>query len=231
MSNPVDPGVVFVVVPAFNEHGMIRSVAEDLLAYQYRVVVVDDGSNPPLAPLLRNLPVYILRHKVNLGQGAALQTGIEFAQTNNASFIVTFDADGQHQAADIALLLEPLLEDKADIVTGSRFMEGSKHNMPGGRRLLVQAARYLNYLFTGLLMTDAHNGLRAMNRKAAAKMQLEENGMAHATELLSVIRKSGLRHLEKPVHIRYTSYSRAKGQSAWSSFRVFFDLLLNKIFK
>ena len=231
MSNPIDPASVFIVIPAFNEHGMIRQVIDDLLSFHYKIVVVDDGSSPPLNSLLHAMPIYILRHQVNLGQGAAIQTGIEYALEKNAAYIITFDADGQHLASDIPALLQPLQDQVADIVSGSRFMKGSSHNMPAGRNVLIQVARVLNFLFTGLLLTDAHNGLRAMTASAARKIQLKENGMAHATEFLSVIRKAGLRHLEIPVHIEYTAYSKAKGQSAWSGFRVFFDLLLNKFFK
>jgi polyprenyl-phospho-N-acetylgalactosaminyl synthase len=231
MSNPIDPASVFIIIPAFNEHGMIRKVLDELLSFHYNIVVVDDGSSPPLDALVHNMPIFLLRHKVNLGQGAAIQTGIEYAIEKHAGYVITFDADGQHQANDIPALLNPLQNQVADIVTGSRFLEGSSHNMPADRKVLIQLARVFNFLFTGLWLTDAHNGLRAMTAKAAMSIQLKENGMAHATELLSVIRKARLRHLEVPVHIRYTSYSTAKGQTVWSGFRVFFDILLNKIFK
>jgi glycosyltransferase involved in cell wall biosynthesis len=231
MSNLIDPKKVFVVVPAFNENSIIRQVINDLLAHHYNIVVVDDGSKEPAAELLNDLPVYFLRHPINLGQGAALQTGIEYALSNNAEYVITFDADGQHIATDIEQLLQPLINNEADIVLGSRFIKGSKHNMTGGRKILVQVGRWFNFMLTGLLLTDAHNGLRAMNKKAAASLHITQNGMAHATELLTEIKKKKLRYKEIPVTVHYTDYSKNKGQSAWSSFRIFFDLLLNKIFK
>lgn len=231
MSNHIDHNTTYIIVPAFNENTIIRQVINDLLAHRYRIIVVDDGSEEPVADLLNDLPVHILRHHVNLGQGAALQTGIEYALSNNAGYIVTFDADGQHIATDIERLLQPLVSNEADIALGSRFIEGSKHNMPAGRKIIIKGARWLNYMLTGLLLTDAHNGLRAMNKKAAAAIQITQNGMSHASELLTEIKKKKLRHKEVPVTIRYTDYSKNKGQSAWSSFRIFFDLLLNKIFK
>ena len=231
MSVPIDHSAVFIIIPAFNEQAVIRAVVEDLLPCKYNLVVVDDGSEKPLENLLTNLPVHLLRHPVNIGQGAALQTGIEFALAKNAEYIVSFDADGQHHAADIEKLITPLLNDKADIVLGSRFMEGSMHNMPVKRKMLLNIARVLNFLFTGLWLTDAHNGLRAMNRKAASSIRLRENRMAHATEILSLIKKNKLRFTEVPVTVTYTSYSQKKGQALGSGFRIVFDLLLNKIFR
>lgn len=231
MSNQIDPKEVFVIVPAYNEHAVIRNTLHDLLQSNYRVVVIDDGSVPDMRSLLSDLPIYILVHEVNLGQGAALQTGIEFAVSKNAKYIVTFDADGQHQASDIGKLLLPLQENEADITLGSRFLPGGKHNMSFGRKFLIQVGRRLNYLLTGLLLSDAHNGLRAMNEKAARSIHITENRMAHATELLTQIKRKHLRYKEIPVTIHYTEYSIQKGQSPWASFRIFFDLLLNKIFR
>lgn len=221
---------IFVIIPAYNEATIIQSVLQELQVHSYSLVVIDDGSSASLYTQLKKMPVYFLRHRVNLGQGAALQTGIEFALSKQAKYIITFDADGQHKASDIDLLVEILVNGKFDIVLGSRFMGNSVHNMSASRSFLLQLARYLNYFFTGLLLTDAHNGLRAMNRIAAGAMQIRENRMAHATEILSQIKKKGLRYFEAPVHVFYTPYSRQKGQDIWDSFRVFFDILLHKIF-
>jgi glycosyltransferase involved in cell wall biosynthesis len=231
MSIPTDHRKVFFVIPAYNENTVIRSVIEGLLPFNYQLIVIDDGSENPLFPVIENLPVIFLRHPVNLGQGAALQTGIEYALSKKADYIVTFDADGQHKASDIEKLLLPLENNEADICLGSRFIKDAQHNMPFARKLIIQTARFLNYCLTGIMLTDAHNGLRAMTRKAGSAIQIRENGMAHATELLTQIKKNKLRYKEVPVSIHYTDYSRKKGQSLWSSFRIFFDLILNKIFK
>lgn len=231
MSNHINTKDIFVIIPAYNENAIIKTVINNLLPFQYTVVVIDDGSSESLLPILQNSSVYYIRHKVNLGQGASLQTGIDFAVSKKAAYIITFDADGQHLASDIEKLLQPLINNKADIVSGSRFLEGASHNMSFMRKVLLQLARYINFFFTGLLLTDAHNGLRAMTAAAAQKIRLTENGMAHATEILHQIKKRKLRYKEIPVHIQYTEYSRKKGQTLSSGFRIFFDLLLNKIFK
>jgi glycosyltransferase involved in cell wall biosynthesis len=231
MSDPVNIAKIFIVIPAFNEQTSLRAVAKKLLALHYEVVVVDDGSENELKMILSDLPVYLLRHEVNLGQGAALQTGIEFAIEQQADYIVTFDADGQHDAADVEKLLAPLYRQEVEMTMGSRFLPGASHNMASSRRMLLQAGRYINYFFTGLLLSDTHNGLRAMTSLAAGKIHLRQNRMAHATEILLLIRKHKISFREIPVNITYSAYSTKKGQSAFSSVRIVFDLILNKFFK
>lgn len=230
MSPRVNPSAIFVIIPAYNEGAVIRSVVDQLATYHYSIVIVDDGSAENLYPFLKEAPIYFLRHKVNLGQGAALQTGMEFALSQGAEYLVTFDGDGQHEASDIGKFIDVLVADKADIVLGSRFMADAAHNMTRRRKATLQMARYINYMFTGLLLSDAHNGLRALNRKAAEAIKIHENRMAHATELLAQIKHKQLRYTELPVQVYYTDYSRAKGQTLWSSFRILFDLLLAKLF-
>lgn len=221
---------VFVIIPAYNETEVIEKVLQGLLPFHYSIVVVDDGSSVNLQKLISHLPVYIVRHKVNLGQGAALQTGIGFALSKGAAYIITFDADGQHLPEDISSLIEPLEQDKADITLGSRFI-GKKGNVPARRKLLLKTARFINFFFTGLLLTDAHNGLRAMTAAAAKSIRLKQPGMAHATEIIAQIKKQKLRYTEVPVTVMYTDYSKNKGQTVWGGFRIFFDILLDKIFK
>ncbi|HUR65943.1 MAG TPA: glycosyltransferase family 2 protein [Chitinophagaceae bacterium] len=230
MLSPNDQKNVFVVIPAYNEQESITKVLNELSSLPYNIIVVDDGSTPPLEGLLKNTPVHLLKHRVNLGQGAALQTGIEFALSKNADFIVTYDADGQHRAADIETLLWPLRQHQTDITLGSRFISNTSQ-LPPGRRSVLKLARYINFFFTGLLLSDAHNGLRALTSKAAQQIRLRQNGMAHATEIIAEIKKHRLKFTEVPVTIHYTDYSKKKGQTVWSSFRIFFDILLNKLFK
>jgi polyprenyl-phospho-N-acetylgalactosaminyl synthase len=230
MSPRVSPSSIFVVIPVYNEGSVIRSVVDKLVQHNYSIVIVDDGSAQNPFPFVSDAPIYFLRHPVNLGQGAALQTGIEFALAEGAEYIVTFDGDGQHEASDIGKFIDVLAAGKADIVLGSRFMADAAHNMTRRRQATLQIARYINYLFTGLLHSDAHNGLRAMNRRTAEGIRIHENRMAHATEILAQIKHKRLRYTELPVQVYYTDYSRAKGQTVWSSFRILFDLLLAKLF-
>jgi glycosyltransferase involved in cell wall biosynthesis len=222
----------FVVVPAYNEAGQIGSTLRRLLDAHFEVVVVDDGSSDGTWDVVNRLPVHRLRHPTNLGQGAALQTGMTYALQQGAEFIVHFDADGQHQAEDIDSLLEPLSRGEADVVLGSRFLNRDHQgNVPAIKRLLLRGGVWVNGLLTGLWLTDAHNGFRALTRSAASQIHLEENGFTHASEILNQIRSRRLQHLERPTAILYTDYSKQKGQSVWNAFNIVFDLLLRKVFK
>lgn len=222
-----------IIIPAFNESGIIYDTVKTLCKLnRYKIIVIDDGSDRLIHFNLQDYPnVFVLRHKVNLGQGAALQTGIEFSLLFSPDFVVTFDADGQHSADDIESLLEPLMKNEADVVLGSRFLKPGLHNASVGRKFIIQAGRWVNYLFTGLYLTDAHNGLRAMTGRAAARLTISENRMAHATEILLQIKQLKLRYKEVPVKINYTAYSKSKGQPGINSIRIFFDLVLHKMFE
>jgi glycosyltransferase involved in cell wall biosynthesis len=221
---------VFVVIPAYNETLILKKVVDNLLGYDYTVVVVNDGSDDFQYADIKNGPLFILTHNINLGQGAAIQTGMEFALSKGAEIIITFDADGQHNPEDIDRLIKVLHDSGSDIVLGSRFLKHAS-DVPVKRRILLHVARYVNFLFTGLLLTDAHNGLRAIKANTAKKINLQENRMAHATEILWHIKKQKLHYVEVPVQIIYTAYSQGKGQKPVDGVRILFDLFLNKFFK
>ena len=111
------------------------------------------------------------------------------------------------------------------------FLKKGLHNASLVKQSVLKIARLINFLFTGLYLTDAHNGLRAMNRKAAQEIYIKENGMAHATEILLLIHQHGLKYKEIPARVIYTQYSKNKGQSVFNSIRIFFDLVLHKLFE
>lgn len=224
---PVKSGV-WVVIPAYNEAPRIGTSLAGLCERWPNVVVVDDGSADETAEVARRHPVWLVRHPVNLGQGAALVTGIRFALKRGAEFIITFDADGQHDVEDIDSLLEPLLKREADIAFGSRFL-GRTVGLPTSRRLMLAAAVLLTRVLYGMPVTDAHNGLRAMSRKAAAALRITTNRMEHASEILERVREQHLRWTEVPVTIHYTEESLAKGQRTGAAFHLFIRLILEKL--
>ncbi len=221
-------GGIWVVVPAYNEARVIASVISELKREAHRIVVVDDGSSDSTAEVAAECSALVLRHPINLGQGAALQTGIEFALSRGAELIVTFDADGQHRIADIGRLIEALKADRADFALGSRFL-GSAVNMPILRRMLLRAATLFTRLTTGLALTDAHNGLRAMTRRGALHIRLRQNRMAHASEILGQIAASGLKFVEVAVTIEYSHYSLAKGQRSGDFLVILLDLFARRL--
>ncbi len=223
---------IFVVIPCHNEGSVIGSTIASLLAGGWSVVVVDDGSTDNSWDVLARFPVHSLRHPLNLGQGAALQTGIQYALLRNAQVIVTFDADGQHPADQVCELVEPILHGECDVVLGSRFLrESDRRLVPPLKAFVLRLGILVSGWSTGVWLHDTHNGFRALSRHAASSIRLREAGFAHATEILEEIRHAGLRYLEKPVTIRYSDYSRAKGQSVLNSLNIVVDLLLRKLFR
>jgi len=222
---------VFVVIPAYNEDSILRATVSEILKRGYSTVVVDDGSARPASEVLAGLNVWCLRHNVNLGQGAALQTGQLFALSRNADIIVHFDADGQHPAELIDRVIEPILNRTADVVLGSRFLNPvDARQVPFKKRLVLRAGILVSWMFTGVWLSDTHNGFRALSRAAAGRIVIRENGFAHATEILDLLRRSKLRYCEVPVAVHYSEYSASKGQSVLNSFNILFDLILRRIF-
>jgi polyprenyl-phospho-N-acetylgalactosaminyl synthase len=221
---------VYVVIPAYNEGTVIFRVVSDVKRAGYSVVVIDDGSSDTTAEQARAAGATVIKHPFNLGQGAALQSGIEYALTQAAECIVTFDADGQHRVSDISLLTDALVRERADFALGSRFL-GQAPNLPPLRRLVLHAATAFTRLTTGLQLTDTHNGLRAMTRRGANAIKLRQNRMAHASECLAQIASSGLRYVEQPVTIEYSAYSLAKGQHVRDAVHILLDLFARKLYR
>jgi len=220
---------VYVVIPAFNEARAIAGVVAGVATAGYRVIVVDDGSRDRTRDAAATAgAAAVISHPVNLGQGAALQTGIDFALQQGAEVVVTFDADGQHRAADVARLIAALHSNGADFALGSRFL-GATVNLPMSRRLLLRLATLFTRLTTGLSLTDTHNGLRAMTRRGASAIRLRQNRMAHASEILHQIGESGLKFVEVPVTIEYSAYSLEKGQSMGDALVILTDLFARRL--
>jgi len=232
MNAPPNPADVRVIVRARDEAATLDGVLAELLAAGYGVVVVDDGSFDATAEIAAARGVVVVRHAINLGPGAALQTGLTAALATDARFLVTFDADGQHRVADIPTVNAPLAAGEADVVFGSRFLRAEdRRRVPPGRRLLLRGAVLVNALLTGRLLSDAHNGLRAFTRPAAAAIELHETSFAYATELLEQILRERLRLVEVPVTVSYTQHSLRKGQSGWNAVNVVLDFLAGKVLR
>lgn len=231
---PAQPGTIAdacVVVPMHNEAQVIGPVVRGLRAHFRSVVCVDDGSRDDSAAQAHAAGAVVLRHAVNLGQGAALQTGITYAVTRtDAAYVVTFDADGQHDPADALRMVQVARTSGADVVLGSRFLPGATTNVPGARRLLLRVATSFTRATSGLAVSDTHNGLRVLGVESAAALRIRNRGMAHASELLEQIAALRCRVQEVPVTITYTEYSRSKGQSGFNAVNVLFDLFLQRLY-
>ncbi|MBA4246755.1 MAG: glycosyl transferase [Microbacterium sp.] len=229
--SPVLPGALdattWVVIPLYNEQSVIGAVVTELRQHFEHIVCVDDGSTDGSAETAEAAGARVLRHPHNLGQGAALQTGIAYARSQpTAEFLVTFDADGQHRVVDALAMLHQARDENLGVVFGSRFLDD--RTKPGVlKKIVLKTAVAVTNLTTGLTLTDAHNGLRVLRRDAAEAVNLKQDRMAHATEIVVQLGRSGLPWREHPVEVLYTDYSKAKGQSLLNSINILVDLIIN----
>lgn len=221
----------WIVIPAFNEENKIVEVINSLKKEGYsKIVVVDDGSKDNTLKNAKSTGVEVLHHIINRGQGAALKTGIDYALDQGAEIIITFDSDGQHRPEDIVRMIKPLEERKVDIVLGSRFLNSSS-NVPPIRKMFLKAGALIFRIFYGVKLTDSHNGLRALSRKAAQKILLTQDRMEHASQIIEEMSRNKLKYVEVPVTIKYTEYSLQKGQRTSNAFKILFKMVINKLVK
>lgn len=212
------------VIPMYNEATVVGGVVTDLRKEFPNVVCIDDGSSDGSQDIARAAGAVVIQHPINLGQGAALQTGFEYAlQDPELDCIVTFDADGQHRIEDAKAMVRRIRSGEADIVLGSRFLD-KRTKLSPAKRVVLKTAAIQSRLATGLDLTDAHNGLRAISPSVASRIHLTQNRMAHASELVHQLAKLQPRYVEHPVEIIYTDYSKAKGQSLLNAVNIVFEL-------
>lgn len=223
---------IYIIVPAYNEGTVICDTIRPLLTLGYHIVVIDDGSSDDTYAKACTLPITVLQHPINLGQGAALRSGTDFALLHNARAIVHFDADGQHPPERIRDLLEPILKEEAQVVLGSRFLrpEDSKE-IPTLKKWVLKMGITFTGITAGVWLSDTHNGLRALSQDAAKRICITEPRMAHASEIITQIGKHKLTYTEIPTYIRYTEYAQQKGQSIFNAFNIVIDLLLRKVLR
>lgn len=222
---------VWLVVPCFNEGTVIEDVLSDARQTFPNIVAVDDGSADESAAAIHRAGAHLVRHPVNLGQGAAIQTGVEYARAQpGARYFVTFDADGQHQVKDVLAMIDRLRSEPVDIVVGTRFgrPRGAGDQVPAIKRIVLRTVVLLSPRTRRLGLTDAHNGLRVFNRRVAEELNLRMNGMSHASEFVELMDSRGWRVAEQPVDILYTEYSMSKGQSLLNGINILSDGFVGK---
>jgi glycosyltransferase involved in cell wall biosynthesis len=217
---------IFIIVPTYNEAARIGQVISGLFQYGFKnIVVVDDGSRDETISEVQKYPITILQHSVNRGQGAALETGDEYARRHDAEVVVHFDGDGQFNPEDIAGALKILEEKNVDIVLGSRFLD-TRTQMPWLKKNMVfPIGRIINQLLTGVRLTDVHNGFRVLSKRALEKIRITQDRMAHASEIVALIKKHELTYVEMPVEVRYYEY----GQGTLGGFRILKEWIVHLI--
>lgn len=225
---------VWIIIPAFNEEKTISDILQSLSEIGYSIIVIDDCSSDNTCKIALQYPVVLLKHTINLGQGAALQTGFNYIRKfSKVSCVVTFDADGQHNIGDIELITKPILTGDYDVVLGSRFLQKKELGQnQGGIPLAKLVTLKLGVLFTRLTtklrLTDTHNGFRAFSFQAMQLINISQDRMAHGSEILMQIAKNKMKYCEIPVTIAYTAYAKKRGQSVFNSLNILWDLFLGR---
>lgn len=219
---------VFVIIPVFNEEKMIGKVLDLLKKKFTNIVCVDDGSSDRSLRLIKQKKVYSLKHVINLGQGASIQTGVDFAILKGAKFFLTFDSDGQHNLNDAIEMTKIIKKKKFDIILGSRFLHHEyEKQIPFFRKLMLKIAIYLSNFFSKIQLTDTHNGLRVFNLRFAKKLNIKLDRMSHPHDILNNISKNKFKFKEYPTNIIYSKYSLSKGQKNINSFNILFDMVFD----
>ncbi|MFA6131750.1 MAG: glycosyltransferase family 2 protein [Patescibacteria group bacterium] len=216
---------IFVVIPAYNEARWIAKVVEEVLHAGYKTVVVDDCSKDETAALAEKVGAVVLRHIINRGQGAALRTGTNWSIENGAEIVVHFDADGQFRVEDIARVVKPLVEGKADVVFGSRFLDNTTKLPWAKKNLIMPIARAVNRIFFRVKMTDPQSGFRAFTAIVGEKLNWRQDRAAHASEILSLVVHERWRVVEVPITVIYHEF----GQSFLGGFKLLVDIFIKKL--
>jgi glycosyltransferase involved in cell wall biosynthesis len=218
-----------VVIPAYNEEKNISRVIKGAKKYTDRVIVIDDGSKDKTFQAACQNGAIVYRHLINRGLGGALGTGIKAALLEKADIIATLDADGQHNPAEIPKLLNPIVKGRADVVIGSRFLK--KQDIPFFRRIGNYFFNLATFFLFGVWTTDSQSGMRALNKKAAEKLDIYTSGMEVSSEIFKEIKFHKLRLKEVPIKAIYTPYSLSKGQGFKVGLRTLRKLITLKFIK
>lgn len=219
---------VFVIIPSFNEEKNIGRVVRGLFENGFNnVIVVDDGSIDETVVQAKAAGAKVVLHQVNRGQGAALATGNEYVRALGGGIVVHFDGDNQFNPADIRGAIELMQQQNLDVVLGSRFLDQRSQIPWIKKHLILPVARWINFVFTGLKLTDAHNGFRVLSPNALNKIIITHDGMAHNTEIPAQIKKIGLKYAEYPVQVVYFE----DGQGVKGGIKIIFDLVFGSMLK
>lgn len=217
---------IFIVIPAFNESKRIERVLTDLKGVGLPIIVVDDGSKDFTSERVKKFQVTVLRHRINLGKGAALKTGCEAAFSMGADAVIMMDSDGQHKAGDLPKFLEKIQSGKFDIVFGSRNMS---LGVPLVRFIGNKLASVLISLLYGVYVSDLICGYRAVTKKAYRQMQLESSDYGIETEMVIKCAKLQLVYCEIPVETIY--YDKFKGVTIFDALGVLINVIKWRIVK
>ena len=189
------------IIPAYNEEVALGSIILRTLQYVDEVIIVNDGSDDKTVDVAKLAGAEIINHATNLGKGEALKSG--FSAIGDADVVVTIDADGQHNPDEIPSLIKPIIEDGADLVNGSRYMNGPEENTPAYRRVGQQVLDNATNISAGIKVTDSQSGFRAFSPAACKVFRFYDTGFGIESEMLVDVAEAGLKIVEVPITVRY----------------------------
>jgi glycosyltransferase involved in cell wall biosynthesis len=204
---PMHRAKVIAAIPCHNEERFVGGVVHQVSQHVDQVIVVDDGSSDRTAEVAEAAGAMVVRHDVNRGPGGAYKTCFKVARDNEAAVLITLDGDEQHNPDELPRLLHPLLNDEADVVIGSRFLE--HYEVPRYRKFGIDVITFLYNVGSKVRVVDAQSCYRGYNRKALDKLHITEDGFGFSVELLVQARKSGLRIAEVPISCIYHEASHS----------------------
>ena len=205
--------LVVAAIPAFNVERTIAKLVLETQKYADVVLVCDDGSTDMTAEIAKRLGADVIKHEKNMGYGAAIKTLFTTARELNADVLVTLDGDGQHDPREIPKLIKPILENEADIVLGSRFLDKAENGVPRYRAWGIRMISKLTGAAVSHKFNDAQCGFRVYGRKALAGLNLVENGMGSSVEVLMKAKNQGLKVMEVSAECKYTELERTSTQN------------------
>jgi glycosyltransferase involved in cell wall biosynthesis len=223
------PEKILIAMPAYNEEKMITQAIINVLAAGYHdVLVIDDGSTDKTVETVTKMGIKIISHFKNCGLGVAIRTALRYAKQHDYAIMVTFDSDAQHVASDIAKVIAPIVEQKTDVVVGTRNLNNG--NIPKLRRVILRLSNIYTWLLFGVLSHDSQSGFRAFSRRAIELFKLNSERMEVSSEIFAEMKKHDLKYAEVPIAVIYSKYSLSKGQKNSNLFSVGFKLFL-RLFK
>ena len=193
---------ITIGIPAYNEEKNIASIITKLKNITDSIIVCDDGSSDMTSEISKNLGAIVISHKKNMGYGAAIRTIFQKSVELDSDILVTFDADGQHRIDDVNKILQPLENNEADIVIGSRFLD-NESKVPNYRKIGIKVITQVTNASLKKKLTDSQSGFRAYNKQALTQISPSEMGMGISTEILIKASSKGLRIAEIPITILY----------------------------
>lgn len=221
---------ILIIIPAYNEEATISEVLKGIPRrikdIRADLLVIDDGSTDRTRYIAEKI-TQVITHPLNRGLGASLSTGFSYAKLKNYDYVVTFDADGQHNSQDIPSLIEPLIKGNADVVIGSRLIVAGQ--MPVVRRTINWLSNIFTWLLFTVWTTDSQSGLRAFSKKTIHDLKIRSQRMEVSSEIFKEIKRLHLKFTEIPVTPIYTPYSLRKGQQVTNAPNILWKLIINHL--